>query len=41
MTFAFIAAILDCVDDASKAFYQDFDFVERPCLPYRLYLTAT
>ena len=37
-TFAFIAVILDCVDDASKAFYQQFDFAELPGHPYRLYL---
>lgn len=40
-TFAFIAVILDCVDDASKAFYQHFDFAELPGHPYRLYLTAS
>jgi len=39
-TFAFVAVILDCVDDASKAFYQHFDFVELPGHPYRLYLSA-
>src|SRR5262245_22306674 len=39
-TFAFIAVILDCVDDASKAFYQRFDFAELPGHPYRLFLTA-
>lgn len=40
-SFAFVAVILDCVDDASKRFYQHFDFVELPGHPYRLYLTAT
>jgi GNAT superfamily N-acetyltransferase len=39
-TFAFIAVILDCVDDAAKAFYQHFDFAELPGHPYRLYLSA-
>jgi len=39
-TFSFIAVILDCVDDASKAFYQHFDFAELPGHPYRLYLGA-
>lgn len=39
-TFAFIAVILDCVDDASKAFYQRFDFTELPGHPYRLFLSA-
>ena len=37
-TFAFIAVILDCVDDAAKAFYQRFDFEELPGYPYRLFL---
>lgn len=39
-TFAFIAVIIDCVDDASKAFYQHFDFAELPGHPYRLVLSA-
>lgn len=39
-TFAFIAVILDCIDDAAKAFYQHFDFAEVPGHPYRLFLTA-
>jgi GNAT superfamily N-acetyltransferase len=39
-TFAFIAVILDCVDDAAKAFYQRFDFQEMPGHPYRLFLSA-
>ncbi len=39
-TFAFIAVILDCVDDAAKAFYQRFDFRELPGHPYRLFLSA-
>jgi GNAT superfamily N-acetyltransferase len=39
-TFAFIAVLLDCVDDASKAFYQHFDFTELPGHPYRLFLSA-
>jgi ribosomal protein S18 acetylase RimI-like enzyme len=38
--FAFVAVILDCVDDAAKAFYQRFDFAELPGHPYRLCLTA-
>ena len=36
-TFAFIAVILDCVNDASKAFYQKWDFQELPGQPYRLF----
>lgn len=39
-TFAFIAVILDCVNDAAKAFYRYFDFAELPGHPYRLFLTA-
>lgn len=39
-TFAFIAVILDCVNDAAKAFYQRFDFEELPGHPYRLFLSA-
>lgn len=37
-TFAFIAVILDCVDDAAKEFYRRFDFEEVPGHPYRLFL---
>lgn len=39
-TFAFVAVVLDCIDDAAKAFYQHFDFAELPGHPYRLFLTA-
>jgi GNAT superfamily N-acetyltransferase len=39
-TFAFVAVILDCVDDTSKAFYQHFDFAELPGHPYRLFLSV-
>ncbi len=39
-TFPFIAVILDCVDDSSKAFYQHFDFAELPGHPFRLFLSA-
>ena len=39
-TFSFIAVILDCLDDAAKAFYQRFDFQELPGHPYRLFLSA-
>jgi ribosomal protein S18 acetylase RimI-like enzyme len=39
-TFAFVAVILDCVDDPSRAFYQRFDFQELPGHPYRLFLSA-
>ena len=39
-TFAFVAVILDCINDAAKAFYQHWDFAELPGHPYRLFLTA-
>ncbi len=39
-TFAFVAVILDCVDDAAKAFYSRWDFRELPGQPYRLFLSA-
>ncbi len=39
-TFAFIAVILDCVNDDAKAFYRRFDFAELPSRPYRLFLSA-
>ena len=38
--FAFIAVILDCVDDSSKSFYQHFDFTALPGHPFRLFLSA-
>jgi GNAT superfamily N-acetyltransferase len=38
--FAFVAVILDCVDDRAKAFYQRWDFAELPGNPYRLFLTS-
>lgn len=39
-TFAFVAVILDCVDDSAKAFYQRWDFAELPGNPYRLFLSS-
>jgi GNAT superfamily N-acetyltransferase len=39
-TFAFVAVILDCINDEAKAFYQKFDFAELPGQPYRLFLSA-
>lgn len=39
-TFAFIAVILDCISDAAKAFYRQWDFKELPGHPYRLFLSA-
>ncbi len=37
-TFAFIAVVLDCVDERAKLFYQRFGFQELPGYPMRLYL---
>jgi len=39
-TFAFVAVILDCVDDRAKAFYQRWDFAQLPGNPYRLFLSS-
>lgn len=39
-TFAFVGVILDCVSDAAKSFYQQWDFAELPGNPYRLILSA-
>ena len=39
-TFAFIAVILDCVNDAARSFYQQWDFQELPERPYRLFLST-
>lgn len=38
--FAFVAVVLDCLNDPAKAFYQHFDFQEMPGHPYRLFLGA-
>jgi len=39
-TLAFIAVILDCLGDAAKRFYKQWDFEELPGHPYRLFLSA-
>ncbi|MFM7059065.1 MAG: GNAT family N-acetyltransferase [Planctomycetota bacterium] len=39
-TFAFVAVILDCVDDRARAFHQRWDFAELPGNPYRLFLSS-
>jgi hypothetical protein len=39
-TFAFIAVILDCLDDRAKSFYQQWDFEELPGHPHRLFLSS-
>lgn len=38
--FAFVAVLIDCIDEAAKAFYQRWDFRELPGRPMRLFLTA-
>jgi hypothetical protein len=38
-TFPFVAVMLDCVNDAAKAFYQKREFSEVPGRPNRLYLS--
>jgi hypothetical protein len=39
-TSAFVAVILDCLNDAAKRFYQQWDFKELPGHPYRLFQSA-
>ena len=39
-TFAFVAVILDCINDQAKRFYQHWDFQELPGHSYRLFLSA-
>ena len=39
-TFAFVAIVLNCVDDKAKAFHRKFDFQELPGHPNRLALGA-
>jgi GNAT superfamily N-acetyltransferase len=38
--FAFVAVIVDCINEAAKTFYLRWDFKELPGHPYRLYLSA-
>ena len=38
-TFAFVAVILDCVNDSAKVFYQKWDFQEFPGHANRLFLS--
>ena len=40
-SFAFVAVILDCINDAARDFYRQWDFEELPGHPYRLFLSAT
>lgn len=39
-TFAFVAVIIDCLDEKAKAFYQHWDFREVSGRPLRLFLTS-
>ena len=38
-TFAFVAVILDCLNNDVKEFYRKWDFEELPGRPYRLFLS--
>jgi GNAT superfamily N-acetyltransferase len=39
-TFAFVAVVIDCLNDSAKSFYQRWDFAELPGCPNRLFLSA-
>lgn len=39
-TFAFVAVILNAINDRAKSFYRHWNFAELPGHPYRLFLTA-
>ena len=39
LTFAFVAVLVDCVDDRAKRWYARWDFRELPGQPYRLFLS--
>ena len=39
-TFAFVAVVLDCVDQSAKSFYEHWDFQEMSGAPMRLYLSV-
>lgn len=39
-TFAFVAVILDCIDNDAKRSYEHWDFRELPGHPYRLFLSV-
>jgi GNAT superfamily N-acetyltransferase len=39
-TFAFIAVMLDCINDSAREFYRQWDFEELPGHPYRLFLST-
>jgi GNAT superfamily N-acetyltransferase len=39
-TFAFVAVILDCINNTAITFYQKWHFQQLPGQPYRLFLSA-
>ena len=39
-TFAFVAVVLDCINDAARAFYRQWGFSALPGHPYRLFVSA-
>jgi GNAT superfamily N-acetyltransferase len=39
-TFAFLAVVLDCLNDSARAFYRRHDFAPLPGHPYRLFLST-
>ena len=39
-TLAFVAVVLDCINDAAKAFYTRWEFRELPGHPYRLFVSV-
>jgi GNAT superfamily N-acetyltransferase len=39
-SFAFVAVLLDCIDETAKAFYQKWNFAELPGHPLKLFLSA-
>jgi hypothetical protein len=39
-TFAFIAVIVDCVNEDSRAFFSQYDFAPLPGHPFRLFISA-
>ena len=39
-TFAFVAVIIDCLNDHARSFYTHWDFEEVPGHPYRLFVSS-
>jgi GNAT superfamily N-acetyltransferase len=39
-TFAFVAVVLDCLNNKARTFYERWDFQTLPGHPYRLFVTA-